>query len=291
MRGLEAVVSDVAATNIPILVQGESGSGKQVLARRVHEASQRRQMPLIQIACGALTADRIMSQLRLKERDTAEIGTIVLDEVSELDRECQRKLLRRLPDGEDFSFTERLSARIISTTSQNLEHEVHAGRFRNDLYHRLNGVCIRIPPLRERREDIPLLFNFFLSKHSTRMGKPRSDVSSSAMSRLLQHSWSGNVRELENVAVKFLAVGDEDIALADLSTAAPTTQDGQPTGFGRSLKAVARAASREAERELILKALSRTQWNRKKAAQELEISYKSLLYKLKQIDWPHSQSE
>lgn len=256
MRRLEAIVTDVAATNIPILILGESGTGKQILARHIHEMSLRREMPILQIACAALTADRTTKQLRLNSDAPSSIGTMVLDEVSEFDRDSQRKLLHMLPDGENFS--ERLSARIISTSSQNLEHEVRAGRFRNDLYHRLNGFCIRIPPLRERREDIPLLFNFFLSKHSTRMGKLCTDVSSSGMTRLVQHSWSGNVRELENVAIKVLALGDEAVALADLSMRTAATQDGLP-GPGRSLKAAARAASREAERELILKALARTQ--------------------------------
>ena len=289
MRGLEAVAADIAATNIPVLILGESGTGKQVLARHVHEASARRQMPMLQIASGALTADRMPSQLH--PNGHAAIGTVVFDEIGDLDRECQRKLLHIMPDGEEGVSKERLSARLISTSCQDLEQEVRAGRFRNDLYHRLNGFCIRIPPLRERREDIPLLFKFFLSKHSARFGKPHADVSPNGMLRLAEHSWPGNLRELENVAVKVLALGNEEIALAGLSIPSVSSEEKNSAGSRRSLKAAARAASRQAERELILKALSRTQWNRKRAAQELEISYKSLLYKLKQIGLPHSESD
>lgn len=289
MRSIEAVAADIASTNIPILILGESGTGKQALARHIHGASSRPQMHMLQIACGALTADGMPSQLHLNGHES--IGTVVFDEIGELDRDCQRKLLHMLPESDDCTFSERLSARLISTSCQTLEHEVRAGRFRNDLYHRLNGLCIRIPPLRERREDIPLLFKFFLSKHSTRLRKPYTDISSNGMSRLMEHSWPGNVRELENVAVKIVALGNEDIALADLSVLTVSSEDKNPAGSRRSLKAAARAASRQTERELILKALSRTQWNRKRAAQELEISYKSLLYKLKQIGLPHSESD
>jgi len=178
-----------------------------------------------------------------------------------------------------------LSARLISATSRNLDEEVRAGRFRNELYYRINGVCLRLPPLRERKDDIPLLVEFMLTKHAAEFGRPRPALSPRTLRVFLEHSWPGNIRELENSVRKIVALGDERLAVADLECApvearAPVDA---PETRGYSLKAAARAASRGAEREMILKALAHTRWNRKRAAQELQISYKSLLYKLKQI--------
>jgi DNA-binding NtrC family response regulator len=291
MKTLETVANEIAITNIPVLITGESGTGKQAFARLIHESSPRRASPMLRVVCGTVTPETMASHLRLNERKSSLTGTVILDEINDLDRECQRRLLHTLPDVDNGSPRELLMARIISTTSQNLEDEVRAGRFRNDLYHRVNGVCLRIPPLRERREDIPLLTEFFLTKHAARFQRLRPCVSASGMARLADHVWSGNVRELENVAMKILALGDEEIALADLSGSSAPAPSFAAQGNGHSLKAAARAASREAERQLILKALARTRWNRKRAAQELQISYKSLLYKLKQIGLPNPESE
>lgn len=290
MQTLESVVGNVAATDVPVMLIGESGVGKQVLARRIHEVSSRRDSRLLQIACGAVGAEELANHLLGSGGKGVPIGTVIFDEIAELNRECQRRLLHIIPDDTPDAAHVRLPARIVSTSSQNVEEEVRAGRFRNDLYHRLNGVCLRIPPLRERREDILLLFDFFLSKHAGRFGKPHPALSTSGTARLLQHSWLGNLRELENLAIKTLAVGDEELALSDLTRPPIARQDPQ-LATDRSLKAAARTASRNAERELILNALSRTQWNRKRAARELQISYKSLLYKLKQIGLPKSESD
>lgn len=288
MRMVEAIAAEIAATNIPVLIVGESGTGKQALARYIHEMSLQHANPLVQIACGVLSPETVASAIPTGHNASA-VGTVIFDEVSDLDRESQRRLLHVLPDGDEAS-ENRLSARIISTSSQDLEREVRAGRFRNDLYHRLNGVCLTIPPLRERREDVRPLLDLFLAKHAVRLGRPPVDISEAAIARLLDHAWTGNVRELENVAMKILAVGNEEIALSGLSRSSSERQP-DPHVPSSSLKVASRAASRQAERELILKALSRTQWNRKRAAQELQISYKSLLYKLKQIGVPESESE
>ena len=161
---------------------------------------------------------------------------------------------------------------------------MRAGRFRSELYYRINGVCLRLPPLRERKEDIPLLVEVFLTKHAAQLGRPRPSLSPRTFQAFLDHSWPGNIRELENVIKKVVALGDEQFAIAELIAGGRETRKTEVIArYGYSLKAAARAASREAERELILKALARTRWNRKRAAQELQISYKSLLYKLKQI--------
>ena len=195
---------------------------------------------------------------------------------------CQRELLYALPDGEASPAPGSLGARVISATSRNLDEEMRAGRFRSDLFYRINGVCLRLPPLRERREDIPALAEYFLTKHAAQLNRARPSLSQRALQKFFDHSWPGNVRELENTLKALVALGDEQVALAELA-AAPDSKAARASGWGHSLKAAARAASREAERELILKALARTRWNRKRAAQELQISYKSLLYKLKQI--------
>jgi two-component system response regulator AtoC len=185
--------------------------------------------------------------------------------------------------------------RVISSTTRNLEEEMKSGRFREELYYRINGVHLRLPPLRDRSEDIPALLEFFFKKYYSLFERQEPKISDSTMSLLLRHSWPGNIRELENVARKIVALGDEHLATHDLSVGngskAPDPHIGAskisetvyshvPT---RSLKEAARAASRVAERAMILDQLERTHWNRKKAARELQISYKALLYKLKQL--------
>ena len=168
---------------------------------------------------------------------------------------------------------------------------MRAGRFRSELYYRINGVCLRLPPLRDRKEDIPLLVESFLTKYAAEFGRPRPSLSPRALRMLLDYSWPGNIRELENAVKKIVALGAENLALPDLvaEPAEIRTEVNETRSY--SLKAAARAASREAEREMILEALARTRWNRKRAAQELQISYKSLLYKLKQIGLPDSRIE
>jgi DNA-binding NtrC family response regulator len=214
---------------------------------------------------------------------------VLLDEISELDAQCQPRLLNALPDADDFPGNGggiKFAGRLICTTSRNLEDELRSGRFREELYYRINGVCLRLPPLRHRREDIALLADYFLSKYAAAFNRPRPALSARAQTELADYAWPGNVRELENVIRKLVALGDERAALEDLR---PVTEFGAAESAAagdaerHSLKAAARAASRQAERELILKVLGRTRWNRKRAAQELQISYKALLYKLKQI--------
>ena len=196
----------------------------------------------------------------------------------------QRNLLYALPDSDAAAEHHDRSPRLISSTSRNLEEEMRAGRFRNELYYRIDGASLRIPPLRQRREDIPVLVHFFLAKHSALLGRSQPGVNARVMNLLQEYSWPGNIRELENAVKKIVVLGDPQIAVADLVTAAEyEPRPAPPILRGSPLKAAARAASHQAERQLILEALTRTRWNRKRAAQELQISYKSLLYKLKQI--------
>lgn len=180
--------------------------------------------------------------------------------------------------------TATIAARVISSTAHDLEAEIRAGRFRSELYYRIHGVCLRLPPLRERRDDIPALAEFLLAKHASQLGRPQPALRQESLNALMDYGWLGNVRELENVMRNIVALGDEQLAISELRFARPASaKPAVPAVRSYSLKAAARAASRETERELILDALARTRWNRKRAAQELQISYKSLLYKLKQI--------
>lgn len=286
-QALYRMAAEIAGTDIPILLLGEGGTGKEVLAVHIHRASIQRAHPLVKINCASMSPESIPDLLRPDVQsdlsgETA-VGTIFFDEVSDLDAASQRHLLSMLPDGDAMPRARTLRARVIAATSRNLEEEVRAGRFRSELYYRINGFCLRVPPLRQRKEDIPALTDFFLAKYAAMLGRPCPTLSEHAMSVLLEHSWPGNVRELENTMRKLVAVGDEGVALADLASTLPKPWSVDEKSKDCSLKAAARAASRLAERELILEALARTRWNRKRAAQQLQISYKSLLLKLRQI--------
>lgn len=206
--------------------------------------------------------------------------TLYLDEVGDLSSESQQCLMEDLSTVSDSE----KRARVIGGSARDLERDVRNGIFREDLYYRLSGVCLRIPPLRQRKEDIPELMRFFLARYSEVFHRAAPQLSAPTQQLFLDYSWPGNLRELEAAARAIVAVGDESVAMGGLRSMLVRSDNG--TNGGRvSLKDVARAASREAEKELILKALTRTRWNRRRAAQELQISYKALLYKLKQIGY------
>lgn len=291
MRAIEAIVAEIASTSIPILLIGESGTGKEVLARRIHGLSHYSNKPLAKISCASLTAENIASQLvghlrpaSAREEVGDSPGTLLLDELGDLDPACQARLLHVLPDGESIPAAGKISSRMISCTTRDLEKETLAGRFRSELYYRISGVCLRLPPLRERKEDIPALADFLLAKHAAQMGRSHVALSQKSLRSLMDYFWPGNIRELENVIRKIVALNGEQLPISELRSVSPAPEpNGSSMLLRHSLKAASRAASREAERDLILGALERTHWNRKRAAQELQISYKSLLYKLKQI--------
>jgi len=298
MQALENIAAEIAPTNIPVLLFGEVGTGKQMFARHLHLLSERSEQRFRTIACAALNSATFHAELELgsTDEDRSEpakngMGTVFLDEISELDAACQRNLLYALPDSGAATRPVLLTDRLISATTRNLEEEMRAGRFRIELYYRINGVCLRMPPLRERKEDIPLLVEFLLRKHCAELGKPMPLLSARTMQMFQDHSWPGNIRELENSAKRVVVLGDHELSVAGLGVSAVEPRATQPIETRvHSLKAAARAASREAERDLILEALARTRWNRKRAAQELQISYKSLLYKLKQIGLEESKA-
>ncbi len=287
VQSLNALVEEIAKTDIPILLVGESGTGKEVYARSIHQLSGQGQGPLKKVSCAALDATRLLGELReefLAGSGSREASprTVFLDGVDELDALCQRTLLSLLPDGEPKDRAGKTGLRFISSTTKNLEKEIEAGRFRRELYFRINGVVLRLPPLRERKEDIPALLEYFFQKHSIELKKNTPELNSDAHKLLESYDWPGNIRELENVAKTIVAVGDPTLALVDLRMTRVTAEVNDESSRVSSLKVASRAASRHAERELIQKALERTRWNRKRAAQDLQISYKSLLYKNKQ---------
>jgi two-component system, NtrC family, response regulator AtoC len=290
---LNAMAADIAPTDIPVLLVGESGTGKEAYARHIHRMSKAQNASLTKISCATLDPSRLLLQVQDGVRSAANgerYACLFLDGIEELDLTTQRALVSALPDGEP-EFSHAGKVRLISSTSINLGKAVEAGQFRRELYFRINGVSLRLPPLRERKEDIPALVEHLLIRFSE--GRPSVAVNSEAMEILGSYSWPGNIRELENVVKKMVALADMKAALSELRTAprAKRWADASEELKVSSLKVAARAASRKTERELILKALERTHWNRKRAALELQISYKSLLYKIKQIKVPGSGSE
>jgi two-component system response regulator AtoC len=288
MQTVQRLVAEIAPTDIPILLTGESGTGKEIIALHIHDLSAYRDLPFVKLSCAAFTPDSLQAQieqLKNRGRDKHEklVGTLFWDEVSEFDTRCQRHLLHCIPDGNDTSTDPLLHGRFISCTAQNLEAEVLSGRFRNELFYRLNQICLRLPPLRSRKEDIPLLVQFFLNRYSTSFHRQEMTLSEKTLQVLIEYPWPGNIRELENVVKKIVALESEELGIADLKARPLDSPSFARTAISRSLKATSRAASQMAERQLILQTLETTHWNRKRAAEALQISYKALLYKLKQI--------
>jgi two-component system response regulator AtoC len=290
-----------------VLIQGESGVGKEVVARSIHLNSFRREKPFVKVNCAALPPELLESELFGYEKgaftgayrqkpgkfELANGGTILLDEISEMNLSLQGKLLQVLQDREFWRLGGkkdiRVDVRVLVATNKNIEEGVKNGRFREDLYYRLNVVNITIPPLRERKEEIPIFVEYFLDKFSKKYQKKVNPLSDKMMKAFLRHHWLGNVRELENVIQRFVVLGNEKAIIEELT---PITQEDSISGKrgGKvltektwpSLKEVNREAVKKAESEIILKALDMTNWNRKKAADKLNISYKALLYKIKE---------
>jgi two-component system response regulator AtoC len=277
-------VANVAGSDIPVLVLGETGTGKRALAHCIHRRSAYHNHAFNSVRCAALGSD-FFHRIRGNGPDAKAApvpGTLYLEEIGDLSPANQPKILQALFNG-GAAGHEGQGARLIASSRRNLEQEIQAGRFREDLYYRLSGVCLRVPPLRHRKEDIPLLIEHFLDKYALLFNRPRHTLSAPLLRLLLDYSWPGNVRELENDLKTIAAVGDERVVMAALRSAVVEERLRNGENETVSLKQAARTASRQAERELILKVLARTRWNRKRAAQELQISYKALLYKLKQI--------
>lgn len=273
MRTVEAVIRELSLNDVPVLVVGETGSGKEAAAERIHGGSERGSEPF-QTCHGKEGSKEVIAAWQDQG------GTVYLQEVGDLDFAAQAELVRQLA----FSGKEqRRAPRFICGTSRELEPEVRAGKFKEDLYYRISSVCLRVPPLRQRKEDIPLLRDWFLSAAAREFDRPVPVLSNDTQNFFMEYHWPGNIRELKDTVRAIVVLGDESLAMGGLRSLLRRAD--RTNGEKISLKDAAKAASREAEKELILHVLTRTRWNRRRAAQELQISYKALLYKLKQIGY------
>ena len=280
MRSVEAVMREVAQSEVPVLLLAEHGAGKKATARRVHELSRHARQPFRMVSSGTVECSKLAD---LDGRaDMPGAGTVFLEEVAELSAVGQAGLLEALTQGNANGGRPQGMARLICGSARDLEAEVRAGSLREDLYYRISGVCLRLPPLRQRREDIPVLMEHFLRKYGHDFQRTVPVLSEETQRLFQDYSWPGNVRELENAAKAIVALGDETVAMGGLR-AMLLRPDLGSNSSRVSLKQAARAASREAEKQIILRVLTRTRWNRRRAAEELQISYKALLYKLKQM--------
>ena len=353
MAEVQDLIERVADTDVTVLIRGESGTGKELVARALCGTSLRRDKPFVKVNCAALPTELLESELFGFERgaftgalqhkpgkfEFANHGTMFLDEIGDMSFPLQAKLLQVLQDGE-FSrlggkHDVHVDVRVVAATNKDLEQAVANGQFREDLFFRLNVVSIHMPPLRERREEVPILAGHFLKKYSVQYNKPCVDLSPETMRVLVEYDWPGNIRELENLIKRTVVLGTEapikkeiahGIAMAAQRVSAigirhaagstPAPAGSRPLASGSralaavdagsvasspagpltpteiasaaaeagnySLKDISRTAAREAERELIFKMLQQTRWNRKETAEILGISYKALLYKIKE---------
>ncbi len=278
MGALATAVRELANSVVPVLLLGEVGVGKRTTAQRIHALSGRSGEPFVAIDSRQIRGDNFNTVRTGLTRS----GTLYLSEVTDLNRACQGKLLELLPGGGARGEQAVSGARLICGSIRDLDAAVRSGGFREDLYYRISGVCLRLPPLRQRREDITGLVQMFLRKYADEFHCPVPVLTETTERLFREYGWPGNMREIEDAARAIVAMGGEALAMSGLRSV--LAGEGSAAPAERiSLKQASRAASREAERELILKALTRTRWNRKRAAQDLQISYKALLYKLKQI--------
>jgi two-component system, NtrC family, response regulator AtoC len=332
MAEVRELIERVADTDVTVLIRGKSGTGKELVARALYASSLRRDKPFVKVNCAALPTELLESELFGFERgaftgaiqqkpgkfEFANHGTMFLDEIGDMSFPLQAKLLQVLQDGEfarlGGKHDVRVDVRVIAATNRNLEKAVADAQFREDLYFRLNVVAITLPPLRDRREEIPLLTEYFLKKYSVQYNRPHFEIGGETMRLFMEHDWPGNIRELENLIKRAVVLGTElpirkelsqsmarpraalarhvREAVAPAATAppagtrvplAPVAMAAAAFDAGNySLKDISRSAAREAERELILRILQQTRWNRKETAELLGISYKALLYKIKE---------
>ena len=332
MREVHDLIDRVADTDVTVLIRGESGTGKELVARAIHASSPRKHRTFVKVNCAALPSELLESELFGFERgaftgaiqqkpgkfEFAHEGTMFLDEISEMHPPLQSKLLQVLQDGEFARLGGRedvhVDVRIVAATNRDLERAVADCQFREDLFFRLNVVCITLPPLRQRRDEISVLTERFLSQYAGHYNKPPITLAAETIRLFGVYEWPGNVRELENLLKRAVVLGSDESIRRELADAiagrtsvpglipalqsrselevpaapapAPAAAEvmAVPVALTGSLKDIARHAAREAERALIYRTLQQTRWNRREAAEILGVSYKALLYKIKEAE-------
>jgi two-component system, NtrC family, response regulator AtoC len=307
MLKIRQQILQIAPVDVPVFISGESGVGKEVVARMIHLRSTRRQQPFVKVNCAALPGELLESELFGYEQgaftgavrakpgkfELANRGTMFLDEIAEMSPHLQAKLLHVLQDGQYSRLGARsvinVDVRVLAATNMNVKEAMRSGRFREDLYYRLNVLSLHIPPLRERTAEIPLLFHHFLLKYSEKYQKPTPEPSKHLLEAALRYPWPGNLRELENFVKRYVILEDDEGSFRELlemtgqqQRVSPRDEVAVPKEQG--LKALVRGLKDEAEMEAIADALEKTNWCRKDAARMLGISYKALLYKMRQFN-------
>src|SRR5579864_8769718 len=314
MLKIRQQILQIAPVDVPVFISGESGVGKEVVARMIHLRSMRRQLPFIKVNCAALPGELLESELfgydqgaftgavRSKpgKFELANKGTIFLDEIAEMSTHLQAKLLHVLQDHQYSRLGGRhlieTDVRVLAATNVEVQEAMKSGRFREDLYYRLNVLSINVPPLRERTSEIPLLFRHFLEKYSEKFGKAAPGPSKHLLDAAATYPWPGNLRELENFVKRYVILEDDEGSLRELIEMSAARQRTSPRPEAtlpreQGLKALVRGLKDEAEMEAIADALEKTRWCRKDAAKMLGISYKALLYKMRQfnLDTPRTR--
>ncbi len=313
MRTIRAQVNQVARVDVPVLILGESGTGKEVIARLIHKSSVRAHRTFLKVNCAAMPADLLESELfgyepgaftgAIKSKpgkfELCNKGTILLDEIGEMPPSLQAKLLHVLQD-QRFSrlggrTTIEVDVRILAATNIDVQAAIASRRLREDLYYRLNAFTIPVPPLRDRKEAIPIMLKTFMSRMAERYARDPLPFSQRLLDACVRYPWPGNVRELENIVKRYLILGDESVILAELDPRRGEPAAASAPAPSGGLKGLVRSLKDEAEAEAITRALEQTNWSRKEAAKLLNISYKALLYKTRQYgierpaDRPHSR--
>jgi two-component system, NtrC family, response regulator AtoC len=307
MQRVRRTIERVASVRVPVLIRGESGSGKELLAAYLHRIAPWSDKPLVKVNCAAIPGPLLESELfgyekgsftgayasRAGKFEAAQGGTMILDEIADIDSGLQAKLLQVLQDG-CFSRIgdleeRRADVRIISISNKDVEAEMTRGAFREDLFYRINVVNVTLPPLRRRLEDLPALVDHFLCYYRERYARSTQALPAEVIERFEKHHWPGNIRELENYVKRFVILDTPESILEELDQRGRGPVSGGfqlPPIREFSLKKFAKQASQHAEHHMILEALKQTRWNRKRAAEMLGISYRALLYKIKEAGIP-----
>src|SRR5438105_748414 len=310
MGKIRQKLEKAAGANIAVLLRGQSGTGKEVFAKLIHSQSPWRNGPFVKVSCPAIPGTLIESELFGYEKgaftgangskpgrvEMAHRGTLFLDEIGELKLGLQAKLLQLLQDGQFCKIgaqaDKKVEVRVVCATNRNLEEEIAAGTFRQDLYYRINVVNLLLPPLRERAADLPQLISYFIESYNYAYGRRSRMISAELMQVLQRYHWPSNIRELANVMKRYVILGAEEAITAELETRPDSRFDfDMPMDGQVQLKKITKAAIRDIERKVILRVLQMHNWNRKRAARALSISYRALLYKMRDAEVSSARSQ